>query len=270
MKQASVAFEKMLGLSTFLEQHESLDESLTELAAMAAEILAVDTCSLMLFKDSEQQGDYRLRIFAKHGNFPPQAFDEAMKVSEGIAGHVAATGQALLVDNIQNSPYQSMARRPGYANQSFISVPVMINRKVVGVMNLSDAKDGHCMNDFDLRQASFVALLVGKSLQVIHLQNILKSRFAQIAIARDTKKIARTALSEETLEPSKVARMLAKSFYREMIRNGFSTDHIINAASEIIAQLTEELRRHKNAVAGEAEEDSADFAGATPNVTGTA
>ena len=41
-----------------------------------------------------------------------------------------------------------------------------------------------------------------------------------------------------------MANILAKSFFKEMTRAGFGSSQIVNAASEIIAQLSGSLNRH--------------------------
>ena len=92
-------FVKLVGMSTFLEQQEDLDDSLNDFAAMAANIINVENCSIMLFREGDKAGDFRLRVFAKTGYLPENAFQEAVKVNDGIAGRVAATGQALLVED---------------------------------------------------------------------------------------------------------------------------------------------------------------------------
>lgn len=251
MKDTLALSEKLMNLNEFLEQQESPDECLRQLIRQASELMDVEKCSVMLFRDGADDGGQRLRIFASHGILPDRAYEERAQLREGVAGHVAATGKPLLVNDILSSPFRSMARRPQSSYPGFVSVPVMIGGKVVGVMNLSDATDQRTFDTVDLNMATFVALMVGKSLHVIQLQNLLKSRFAQIAIARETKQIARKAISADDFDPGKVALILARSFYREMIRNGFNSDHIITAASEIIAQLTDELRSHKDQVAKE-------------------
>jgi L-methionine (R)-S-oxide reductase len=245
MKKEENYFVKLVGLSTFLEQQANLDTSLDDLVSMAAGILNVENCSTMLFKDEQDSGDFRLRVFAKHGYLPPTAFKEAEKINHGIAGHVAATGQPLLVDNIINSPLSTLARRPDDPNKSFISVPIVISSKVIGVLNVSNPKDGRSFDQHDLNLTSFVALLVGKSIQVIQLQNVLKSRFAQMAMTLESKETAHSVLSPITQDPAQLSKILAKSFYREMTNVGLGKDHIINAATEIISLLNESLARHR-------------------------
>ena len=238
-------FTKLTGLATFLEEQTNLDESLTDVLVRAANLLSIETCSIMLFKEEQRSGTFSLRIFAKHGDLPSQAFREAVKVNDGIAGHVAATGEALLVRDIAESPFFPQARRPQDPQKSFISVPIVINRKVIGVINISNPKDGRCFDTDDLNLATFVALLTGKSIQVMQLQNLLKSRYVQLAVASESKTAARDAIDSIGQEPGKMAKILAKSFYREMANLGFGSDHIVAAATEIISQLNANLARHR-------------------------
>jgi hypothetical protein len=78
----------------------------------------------------------------------------------------------------------------------------------------------------------------------VQLQHVLASRFAQLALLRETRANLGEAMEKAVENPDQLARILAKSFFREMTRTGFSTGQIINASSEIIAQLSSSLDRH--------------------------
>src|SRR5580692_9017410 len=82
-------FIRLIGLASFLEQQENLEQSLSALLEQAADIMKSTTCSIMLFKEEEAPGNFTLRIFAKHDNLPPSASRKEVKAREGIAGHVA-------------------------------------------------------------------------------------------------------------------------------------------------------------------------------------
>jgi signal transduction protein with GAF and PtsI domain len=237
-------FTKLVDISTFLEQHANLDTCLTELVSMVANFLNVENCSIMLLKVEDDSVDFRLRVFAKNGYLPPNAFKEAEKINDGIAGHVAATCKALLVEDIGKSPFSSLARRPDNPNKSFMSVPIMIRNKIIGVLNLSNSKDGHCFNPHDLELASFMAMFVGKSTQVVQLQNLLDSRFSQMALIRESSNMGSNILTPISQDPAQLSKILAKSFYQEMTKVGLGRDHIINAATEILSLLSESLAKH--------------------------
>ena len=191
-------FLKMIGLSSFLEQQGSLDESLDEIVAKSASLLNIRNCSIMLFREDDLGDGVSLRMFAKYGSFPAKASTEAVKVNKGIAGKVAATAQPLLVQNIDQSEYFPLARTPDSPSKSFICVPIVIAGKVIGVLNVSNPVDNRCFDYNDLNLSVFVTLLIGRSVQVIQLQNLLKSKFAQMAIMRESKAAMDTAVNPDS------------------------------------------------------------------------
>jgi L-methionine (R)-S-oxide reductase len=245
MTSVENCFVQLVGISTFLEQQSNLDVCLNDLCSMAAGLLNSENCSIMLLKDELESGDFRLRIFSTHGVLPPDALREAAKINEGIAGRVAATGQAILVDDINKSALLPFARRPDNPNRSFISAPILINGKVIGVLNISNAIDGRNFSSHDLDLAVFITLLIGKSTQVIQLQNLLNSRFAQLAMMREIRQSDSKPVIPISHEPAQLAKILAKSFYQEMNKLGLGRDHIIAAATEIVSLLNESLERHR-------------------------
>ena len=237
-------FIKLIGLASFLEQQASLDESLNEIVTMSANILNIRNCSIMMFREDELGDGVSLRMFSTYGNFPPSAHTEAVKVNKGIAGRVAATAQPLLVQNIIDSDFFPLARSPESSSKSFICVPIIIGSKVIGVLNVSNPLDNRCFDQNDLNVSVFVALLIGKSVQVTQLQNMLNSKYAQIAVALESGGFVGETVCPGNYDADKLVKMLSKSFYREMAKAGFGKGHIINAASEIISLLTSTLKKH--------------------------
>ncbi|WP_305042609.1 GAF domain-containing protein [Geoalkalibacter sp.] len=240
---ADASFVKLLGVASFLEQRGRLDESLGELAAQAAEVLDSRNCSIMLFRDEEGR-DPRMKIFASHGYLPQAAFAETTRHKEGIAGQVAAGGKALLVSDILDSPFAGQARWPENQSRGFLCAPIFIGSQVLGVINVNTPLDGRTYDDKDLQLLTTVALLVGKSIQVVQLQNLLRSRFAQQALLLSAQDAMDQSLALAVKNPAKTARIVGKAFYREMNQAGFADDHIIQAATEIIALLGQKIRKH--------------------------
>ena len=235
---------KLAGLSSFLEQQTNLDDSFDEIVAKTANILNIRNCSIMMFREDDRGNGVSLRMFAKYGEFPPKAYTEAVKINSGIAGKVAASAQPLLVQDIDTSEFLPLARRPESQSKSFICVPIIIGGKVIGVMNASNPVDSRCFDHNDLNLSVFVTLLIGKSVQVIQLQNVLNSKFVQMAVSLETEGIVQRIVSPGNYDADNLVKILSKSFYREMTRAGFTRNHIINSATEIIALLNESLQRH--------------------------
>ncbi|KIH76677.1 GAF domain-containing protein [Geoalkalibacter ferrihydriticus] len=250
MESREISFVSLIGLASFLEQQTDLEDSLNELAAMAANLLMSENCSIMLFREMDR-GNPRMKIFASHGYLPQAAHSESARHKEGIAGHVAATGEALLVEDIEQSAFASKARWPQKTCKGFLSAPIFIGGKVLGVININTPVDGRSYTEKDLYTLTCIALVVGKSIQVVQLQNILKSRFAQHALLQEARSTVPPSLENIVQSPERLARIVGKSFYRELSQAGFNDEAVIRVATEIISLLGLKLKRHRKRLSKE-------------------
>lgn len=243
---------KLQDLSSLLEKG-SLDDNLQQLAAVTAKILGAENCSIMLLNDGESE-NMRMSVYACHGPLPAAAYKESIGQGDGIAGHVIATGRSLLIEDIDQSGFAKCARRAGDPRKSLLSSPITISGRIVGVVNVSGHAHGNAFNLADLNLLDVVALFIGKSIQVFQLQSILNSRFAQLALVQEANKNMEGSLGIAFQNPDQVAKILAKSFFREMTRAGLGSKQIVNAASEIIHQLSSNLQRHSKRMVRESAE----------------
>lgn len=244
---------RLQDLSHFLEKG-SLDESLMQLAEMAAQIVGAKNCSIMLLNDGESDNP-RMRVCANYGSLPIAAYKESTGKDEGIAGHVIATGRSLLIEDISKSPFASKARQANstdHSRNSLICAPIKIGTRIIGVVNVNTHKNAGTFSQADVGLLDIIALFIGKSVQTAQLQSILDSRFAQLALAQEVQKNIGESLGSILHNPDQVARILAKSFYKEMIRSGFNSGQIVNVASGIIDQLSGSLKKHSKRTEREA------------------
>lgn len=243
MGDINTSLSKLYDLSFFLQTQGSLEESLKQMAGMAAKLLNSANCSIMLLDERDEQ-EVRLRVFAAHGELPAEAFKEITRKGEGISGHVLATGKPLLVQDIAQSEFIKAARRLTDGARSLISAPILIDGRIIGVINATNPKTRAAFNMDDLNLLEVAALFIGKSVQVLQLQGVLNSRFAQMALAQEAQSMVGGAMAAMSQNPNQLAKILAKSFFKEMTRAGFSATQIIHAASEIITQLNDNLGKH--------------------------
>src|SRR6266545_761579 len=93
--------------------------------------------SIMLL-DQQQK---TLRIAASRG-LPAEVHDQTeVRLGEGVAGKVAALGDAVIVDDIEKDARFARTNDPKYGTGSFICMPVRVGDRVVGVMNLVRKED---------------------------------------------------------------------------------------------------------------------------------
>lgn len=107
-----------------------LDEMLGVVAEMAARVMGAQATTLRLL--DEARGQLVLRAAHNAGVMEP-AF-AAVPVGQGIVGQVAASGQPLVVPNVQTDERylnRPLAERQGWV--SLLSVPLIVRQRVVGV-----------------------------------------------------------------------------------------------------------------------------------------
>ena len=102
----------------------------------AIQILEAEKCSLMLLDADSQE----LLIRGAQGLNGEIVEGARIKLGEQIAGLVAKEGKPLLVDNIETDPYIARKNRSQYQTKSFMSVPIKVHNKLVGVVNVADKK----------------------------------------------------------------------------------------------------------------------------------
>lgn len=242
-------------LAMFLNAEEDLESRLDELARLAARATAAASCSIMLRTGDDREAP-TLKLWACTEKLPADAWSGKSDNVESIAGRVLEQGEPILITDIQKSEFAALARRRASIGFSFISTPIQTGQRTVGVMNLSGRPEAPPFGDADLTLANIVAALIGRSVQVEWLRKLVRSRVAQATLARESHAAA-TRLTDGSLPPSRLAKMLAKSFYRDLAAAGFSSGQIIEAASEIIGQISGDLTRHKKRMERETGESGA-------------
>ncbi len=115
-----------------------------------AELLNLNICSIMLA--DELTGE--LSIKSARGLSNEVISRTRIKTSDSISGWVALEGKPLLLSNIENSPH--FERFHHYNTNSLLSLPLKIDEKVIGVINLNNKKTGEPFTMQDLHIASSV------------------------------------------------------------------------------------------------------------------
>ncbi|OBS10583.1 GAF domain-containing protein [Acidihalobacter prosperus] len=214
---------RLIDASALIERHKSLDDAMGELAKMTAQLLSAERSSIMLLGEDEARDDIpaeaTLRVYAHYGTMPKVAYEVATRINEGVSGHVAATGEPLLIPDIAQSSFAGKSRRRSGRGGSLISVPIRLGGKIIGVINVSNRTGGGSFTTRDLDLLNVFSMFMGQSIHVAQLQNVLRSRFLQLALALEHKSGGSrdTPLSPD---PVHLAKIVAKTIYRNSRRAG--------------------------------------------------
>jgi len=136
----------------------------------------VEVASLMLLND-----DGLLHIASAYG-LPVEIVSSVRVASgEGISGHVLATGEPVLVPNIdRDNRFKSLYGGDRYKNRSLLSVPIYVRDKMVGVINVNNKTSG---SPFDLEDQNLLVAIanqVSLAMENFELINSLRQQALEL------------------------------------------------------------------------------------------
>jgi L-methionine (R)-S-oxide reductase len=252
---------ELTDVSRLVETEDNLENTLQALSTATARKLRAKRCSILLISEHQVNGkpEESLQVFAHYGNLPRSADKNTIQLEQGVAGTVAATGQSLVIADIGKSPFRDVARYPDKENPSFLSAPILVSDRVIGVINVSLPEEKVCFSELDLEILELFARQAAQSVQILHLQGMLKSRFVAMAVTQELEAIlagdlyhGETDLFEIAVHPHppKLAKIVAKAFFKELTRAGFGARQVIEIATEVLNLLQNTLDKHKHRLEG--------------------
>jgi signal transduction protein with GAF and PtsI domain len=149
--QRTIAFAKET-LQALAHEHDpaALPASLV---SWFGEQFNIDRCSLMQVDGSGEA----LVIAAARGIDPEMAKHIRVRIGQGVSGWVAHNRKPLHVRVKHEAGEAGRSGRDDYNSDSFISVPLIYNHRLWGVLNLSNKHAGEPFDDMDLDRAQLSA-----------------------------------------------------------------------------------------------------------------
>ncbi|MBI5415945.1 MAG: diguanylate cyclase [Candidatus Omnitrophica bacterium] len=165
-------FEQILALDEKIGSFTDLNKLTDFIIEGIIAILEVERCSLMLV--DEKTGE--LVIKGAVGLDHKIMKESKLSFGQGIAGLVAQERKPLLVRIIDEDERVGRGNLPSYKTKSFLSVPILLDQKLLGVLNVSDRKPpaDEIFTDFDLRILLSVARQAAVALENTQLYKELK------------------------------------------------------------------------------------------------
>ena len=120
----------------------------------AAEVAGAEQGSIMLLNEETRA----LEVKATRGLNSAILNHVRINPGEGVAGTVLERGTPVVVSNIEQDERFSRPNRTRYKTKSFISLPLKMKEKSIGVINLSDKANGTDFSDMDLKLLEILAL----------------------------------------------------------------------------------------------------------------
>ncbi|HEY5594523.1 MAG TPA: diguanylate cyclase [Nitrospiria bacterium] len=142
-KDVSVLLEIAKTVGSALDSEELFSIILEK----STQFLQAEQGSLMLLDEDRRE----LSVKAMKGL--NKKIVELLKIrpGEGISGKVLSTGSPMVVADIDADDRVAQEKRPRYKTRSFISIPLKLDGRTIGVLNIADKISGEIFSEEDLQ-----------------------------------------------------------------------------------------------------------------------
>ncbi|MGW8312968.1 MAG: sensor domain-containing diguanylate cyclase [Desulfuromonadales bacterium] len=138
--------ERLVSMITRLSLIDNRQDLYLQMIEMSADLLTASSGSLMLLDET----DGTLKIVASKGMTEALAKTMSVPYGEGISGRVARSGFPMLVNDIERDQRVALKNRPRFKTKSFVSLPLELDGRLIGVLNLADKSNCTSFTETDL------------------------------------------------------------------------------------------------------------------------
>ncbi|HWN11813.1 MAG TPA: diguanylate cyclase [Pyrinomonadaceae bacterium] len=150
-------------LQSFLERISSTDPVDTYQAILthSCELLQAERASLMIY----DEGSNEIILKASIGISEEGSSSSRTRLGEGVAGQTLKSGQPLVVENLEAAGLKPSAANRSYKTKSFISYPIIVRGRRIGLLNFTDKTNGGNFNDVDLSLLELIGPQIAVALE---------------------------------------------------------------------------------------------------------
>ena len=233
--EANAPIDQLKAISSWVSSVQDLDKLLQLIIESATGVVGAEAASLLLLDPKTNSLYFKVATGAKG----EAVKDFRVKVGQGIAGHVAQTGQPLLIADAgqDNRWMRQISDSIDYETRSMACVPLNINDKTIGVVQVINKNDDtqFTQSDMDVLEefSSLAALAIGsaRNLEQVRKENLdLKKELGQKhqiigksiileKVLEDAQKLSRTKTTALIQGESGTGKeLLARLIHRESPR----------------------------------------------------
>ncbi len=150
-------------LQHFLERISCSDPAKTynSIVSNSKELLQSERASLLVLDEDSNQ----LILKAASGLATDAAKVGPIRVGEGVSGHVIDTGKPMIAADLRREGRKPAPSERRYKTDSFISFPIIIGDRKVGVLNITDKTGGRNFDEVDLKLLEIIGPQVALALE---------------------------------------------------------------------------------------------------------
>ena len=136
-------------ISHWISSVYNLDQLLELLTVSATQMMKAKAGSLLLLDERRKKLYFKVATGEKKEDV--KKFE--IEIGKGIVGHVAQTGEPLLIEDVNKEPRwcREISESVGFDTHSIACVPMILNGKTIGVIEVIDRQDDNAFDSEDIR-----------------------------------------------------------------------------------------------------------------------
>ncbi|HEY1405045.1 MAG TPA: GAF domain-containing protein, partial [Spirochaetota bacterium] len=166
-------YQKIIEIMNKMNSSMSFPRLLATITDSATELLSAEGASLLLVDKKTDELIFDVVVSDKGEIIR----GKRIKIGVGIAGHVAKSGQSVVVNDVLNDPrfYSDIDMASGFTTRSIIASPVQLHDNLIGVIEAVNAKGNGGFTEEDMAMLRYLGDAAALSIQthelVMNLQN---------------------------------------------------------------------------------------------------
>ncbi len=173
--------ETLLDIWEKLNASLELDYILTNAMTYLEDVIGAERSSI--WELDERKGELFFRVI--RGESRDKLSEIRLKVGEGVVGHTAATGEPVMIEDVEQSALWSVKvdQKTHFQTRSILSVPLLFREQVVGVVQMINKRGGKAFDDRDLHWSRMMAIPIATALVNAKLFRDLEETFMETSMA---------------------------------------------------------------------------------------
>ncbi len=176
ISNSEISISQLREISTWVSSVEDVDQVLELIIETATKMTNAKASSLLLVDQKTERLYFRVATGDKKDDL--KNFE--IPLGEGIAGHVAVTGEPLLIPDVRKDHrwYKEISDSIGFKTGSIVCVPMKIGHEIIGVVEIIDKTDGTPIQKSDIKLltvfAELAAMAIGSARRFEHVRREIR------------------------------------------------------------------------------------------------
>ncbi|MBI3092390.1 MAG: GAF domain-containing protein [Candidatus Tectomicrobia bacterium] len=146
-----------------------------------------------------------LQIAAAQGLTEEVVRATTLRLGEGIAGKVAQTGEPMLVADVEHDDRTSKSNDPKYETSSFICMPLRVQDRIIGVLNLAKKGNQTSFSESDLKFINTLLSHIGFAVENARLLKEAREAARQLQHIVEEKTLQLDQTQQQVLQAAKLS-----------------------------------------------------------------